>query len=151
MKPPTYFPALVAITQTPIVGSLRRRITPEEATRLQGIPYKPFVDAGMEPSDIYRQLGQIVDRVVLDLVLAQCQGNQLQAAERLGIELVFATDRCPVLDDPWRDSAIPVRFTAFRKACNCFNSESSIENEGIISVPPLTSASKYISPFSVSE
>src|SRR5262245_17047668 len=32
------------------------------------------------------------------------------AAEPLGVELVFATDRCDVLDDPWRDRAIPVRF-----------------------------------------
>lgn len=35
-----------------------------------------------------------------------------EAAARLGVELVFATDRCAVLDDPWRDSAIPVRFHA---------------------------------------
>jgi hypothetical protein len=33
-----------------------------------------------------------------------------EAAERLGVELVFATDRCHLIDDPWRDSAIPIRF-----------------------------------------
>jgi ATP-grasp domain/L-amino acid ligase C-terminal domain 2/ATP-grasp N-terminal domain len=33
-----------------------------------------------------------------------------EAAQRLGVELVFATDRCDMLDDPWQDSAIPVRF-----------------------------------------
>ena len=33
-----------------------------------------------------------------------------QAAARLGIELVLATDRCDRLDDPWRDRAIAVRF-----------------------------------------
>ena len=33
-----------------------------------------------------------------------------EAAARLGAELVFATDRCHVLEDPWRDAAIPVRF-----------------------------------------
>src|SRR5205823_2249972 len=32
------------------------------------------------------------------------------AAERLGVELVFATDRCHMIDDPWRDGAIPIRF-----------------------------------------
>jgi hypothetical protein len=32
------------------------------------------------------------------------------AAARLGIRAVLATDRCHVLDDPWRDNAIPVRF-----------------------------------------
>ena len=33
-----------------------------------------------------------------------------EAAERLGIELVFATDRCHMIEDPWRDAAIPIRF-----------------------------------------
>ncbi|HEY7172770.1 MAG TPA: ATP-grasp domain-containing protein [Vicinamibacterales bacterium] len=48
------------------------------------------------------------------LLLATTTGYQTRAfgdaAERLGIELVFATDRCNVLEDPWRDHAIPVRF-----------------------------------------
>lgn len=48
------------------------------------------------------------------LLLATTTGYQTRAfgdaAERLGVELVFATDRCNVLDDPWRDSAIPIRF-----------------------------------------
>ena len=33
-----------------------------------------------------------------------------EAAARLGVELVYATDRCDHLDDPWRDGAIAVRF-----------------------------------------
>jgi len=33
-----------------------------------------------------------------------------EAAERLGVDLVFATDRCDMLDDPWQDEAIPIRF-----------------------------------------
>ena len=33
-----------------------------------------------------------------------------EAADRLGIELLLATDRCHLLDDPWRDGAVPVRF-----------------------------------------
>ena len=32
------------------------------------------------------------------------------AAARLGIDLVYATDRCHTLDDPWQDQAIPIRF-----------------------------------------
>lgn len=48
------------------------------------------------------------------LVLAATTGYQTrsfgEAAEAQGIELVFATDRCHQLDDPWRDAAIPIRF-----------------------------------------
>ena len=33
-----------------------------------------------------------------------------EAAARLGVDLVLATDRCDRLDDPWRDRAIAVRF-----------------------------------------
>jgi formate-dependent phosphoribosylglycinamide formyltransferase (GAR transformylase) len=32
------------------------------------------------------------------------------AAQKLGVELVFVTDRCHQLDDPWGDRAIPVHF-----------------------------------------
>jgi ATP-grasp domain-containing protein/L-aminoacid ligase-like protein len=48
------------------------------------------------------------------LILATTTGYQTrsfgEAAERLGVELVFATDRCHVIDDPWQDGAIPIRF-----------------------------------------
>jgi biotin carboxylase len=33
-----------------------------------------------------------------------------EAALRLGVDLVFVTDRCHQLDDPWGDRAIPVHF-----------------------------------------
>jgi ATP-grasp domain/L-amino acid ligase C-terminal domain 2/ATP-grasp N-terminal domain len=48
------------------------------------------------------------------LLLATTTGYQTrefgEAAERLGVDLVFATDRCHVIDDPWQDGAIPIRF-----------------------------------------
>src|SRR5438093_5041411 len=48
------------------------------------------------------------------LLLATTTGYQTRsfgdAAERLGVELVFATDRCHMIDDPWRDAAVPIRF-----------------------------------------
>ena len=48
------------------------------------------------------------------LLLSTTTGYQTRAfgdaAERLGVELVFATDRCHQIDDPWRDGAIPIRF-----------------------------------------
>jgi predicted ATP-grasp superfamily ATP-dependent carboligase len=33
-----------------------------------------------------------------------------QAAQELGVDLTFVTDRCHQLDDPWGDDAIPVHF-----------------------------------------
>lgn len=33
-----------------------------------------------------------------------------EAAERIGVPITLATDRCHVLDDPWGDRAIPVKF-----------------------------------------
>src|SRR5215831_14531626 len=48
------------------------------------------------------------------LLLATTTGYQTrafgEAAEKLGVDLVFATDRCHLLDDPWQDAAIPIRF-----------------------------------------
>ena len=48
------------------------------------------------------------------LLLAATTGYQTrtfgEAAARLGVDLVFATDRCDMLEDPWQDAAIPVRF-----------------------------------------
>ena len=48
------------------------------------------------------------------LLLATTTGYQTrafgEAAERLGVDLVYATDRCNVLDDPWQDAALPIRF-----------------------------------------
>ena len=48
------------------------------------------------------------------LLVAATTGYQVRAfgaaAERADAELVFATDRCDQIEDPWRDGAIPVRF-----------------------------------------
>ncbi len=48
------------------------------------------------------------------LLFAATTGYQIrvfaEAAQRLGVDLTLATDRCHVLEDPWGDRAIPVRF-----------------------------------------
>jgi hypothetical protein len=48
------------------------------------------------------------------LLVATTTGYQIRsfghAAEKLGVRLVFASDRCDRLQDPWWDQAIPVRF-----------------------------------------
>ncbi|QNN51793.1 DNA cytosine methyltransferase [Nocardioides mesophilus] len=55
-KRPTYLPALVAITQTSIVGPLERRLSPREAARLQGLP-DSFIFADQPAAATYRQMG----------------------------------------------------------------------------------------------
>jgi DNA (cytosine-5)-methyltransferase 1 len=59
-KKATYVPALVAITQTSIIGKQKRRITTRECARLQGLPdWYDFVD---QPEAItYKQLGNGVN------------------------------------------------------------------------------------------
>jgi biotin carboxylase len=48
------------------------------------------------------------------LLFAATTGYQIRvfadAARRLGVDVTLATDRCHVLDDPWGDHAVPVKF-----------------------------------------
>lgn len=48
------------------------------------------------------------------LLLCSTTGYQtrafMAAAEKLGLRVIFASDRCHVLDDPWRDGALAIRF-----------------------------------------
>lgn len=59
VKKSTYLPALVAITQTSVIGSRRRRITPREAARMQG--FSDTFSFGDQPDRYtYKQLGNAV-------------------------------------------------------------------------------------------
>lgn len=60
VKPPTYLPALVAITQTSVIGRRRRRITPTEAAGLQGMDPAVVLRAELNNAITYRQLGNAV-------------------------------------------------------------------------------------------
>jgi DNA (cytosine-5)-methyltransferase 1 len=70
-KKSTYVPALVAITQTSIVGRHKRRITTREGARLQGLPdWYDFVD--QNDSVTYKQLGNGVNvGAVYNVIKAQ--------------------------------------------------------------------------------
>jgi formate-dependent phosphoribosylglycinamide formyltransferase (GAR transformylase) len=69
------------------------------------------------------------------LLVAATTGYQTRsfaaAAARRGIDVVLATDRCHVLEDPWRDRAIPVRFEEPDKAAETL---SAIPVDGIVAV-----------------
>lgn len=55
-----------------------------------------------------------------------------EAAERLGIDLALATDRCHVLDDPWGDHALALRFEDPEGAASAI--ASAIQVDGIVAV-----------------
>jgi biotin carboxylase len=80
-------------------------------------------------------MGRVGKRV---LVLATTTGYQIrsfgEAADALGVRLVFASDRCDQLDDPWWDRAIPVRFHDLAQSVDAIVSSAGPEIGGIIAV-----------------
>ena len=88
VKPATYLPALVAITQTSVIGSRRRRITPVEAGRLQGLPDMVFPRAGVDDATAYRQAGNGVNVGVVQFVAAHLFNS---AGVQWGSPIVEAT------------------------------------------------------------
>lgn len=69
VKKPTYFPGLVAITQTSIVGKYKRRLTPREVARLQSFPddFK-FI---AEDKVTYRQLGNSLNVEIIKFMASR--------------------------------------------------------------------------------
>jgi biotin carboxylase len=91
---------------------------------------------GTESGSFANLVGVKVRRVLL---LATTTGYQTRAfgdaAERLDIELMFATDRCHVLDDPWRDHAIAIRFDDERgSAAAILNEAARRPIDGVLAV-----------------
>ncbi len=65
VKPGTYFPALVAITQTSIVGKRKRFLTPRECARLQSFPDSFQYDE--KDAQAYKQFGNSINVGLVEL------------------------------------------------------------------------------------
>lgn len=86
VKRPDYFPALVAITQTSIIGKLKRRLTPRECARLQSFPdsFKlPERDAVA-----YKQFGNSVNVAVVYWLASQLLGKEDETSLRERVQLL---------------------------------------------------------------
>ena len=90
VKTATYLPALVAITQTsivgPKVGHLReyRKLTPSEAAKLQGIPADTFARASMDDRAAYKQLGNGVNVGVVRLAALAMMKRSMRSTSTRG-------------------------------------------------------------------
>lgn len=69
VKSATVFPALVAIVQIPIIGKVRRRLTPREAARLQSFP-DTFI-CNSNDHQAYKQFGNAVNVKVIQYMAEQ--------------------------------------------------------------------------------
>ncbi len=73
------------------------------------------------------------------LLFAATTGYQIrvfaEAARRLGMQVVLATDRCHVLEDPWGDHAIPVRFEQIDASVERISAEAAARPfDGVVAV-----------------
>jgi DNA (cytosine-5)-methyltransferase 1 len=106
-KRPTYLPALVAITQTSIIGPRQRRLSPREAARLQGFP-EGFDFGDQRDAQTYRQLGNSVNIGVVWHVMRQHvqRDSDILKQTAAGRRIISAVDGAP--DSP--DSLLRSRF-----------------------------------------
>lgn len=66
VKRATYYPALVAMNQTSIIGPRKRKLTPRECARLQSFPESFILDEN--DAKAYKQLGNAVNVEVVKLI-----------------------------------------------------------------------------------
>ena len=96
VKPPTYLPALVAITQTSVVGpGLRengrffRKLTPVEAGRLQGIPDRVYQGGVVDDKIAYKQLGNAVNAGLIAAISSLLLGGKFSSLANSRMDALF--------------------------------------------------------------
>lgn len=95
----THLPALVAITQTPVLGPLRRKLSTREAARLQGLPDE-FTFGDQRDSLTFKQMGNGVSAGVVWAVLKAhvARDRELLLATSSGRAILASVEGAP--DDP---------------------------------------------------
>ncbi|MBO3100920.1 DNA cytosine methyltransferase [Cellulomonas fengjieae] len=109
-KRATWTPALVAITQTTIVGPRERRLSPREAARLQGMP-DGFRFDGQTSAATYKQLGNGVNVGVVWHILREHVNRDRDILETTsdGRAVLAAVDAAPESPDKVLDEMFPVK------------------------------------------
>jgi DNA (cytosine-5)-methyltransferase 1 len=90
VKPGTYFPALVAITQTSIVGKRKRFLTPRECARLQSFPDSFQYDE--KNAQAYKQFGNSIN-VSLVKIFARYMFGDKDTQHQYSKEVQFPPDK----------------------------------------------------------
>ena len=94
VKPGTYFPALVAITQTSIVGKRKRFLTPRECARLQSFPDSFIYDD--KNAQAYKQFGNSINVALVKLFALYMFGDR-DVQERYSFKAQFGKANEPTL------------------------------------------------------
>jgi len=105
-KRSTYVPALVAITQTSIIGKFGRRLSPKEAARLQGLPDWYSFD-GQSDAATYKQLGNGVNVGVVWHVVRTAVKTYEEILQKSCPGLVDSVNGAPINPDVALESFKP--------------------------------------------
>lgn len=99
-KQATYLPALVAITQTSIVGPRERRLSPRETVRLQGLP-DWFDFSHQRPAATYKQMGNGVNVGAVWHVLREhvARDEDILKRTKAGRQIIDAVLTAPLSPD----------------------------------------------------
>jgi DNA (cytosine-5)-methyltransferase 1 len=108
VKRPNYVPALVAITQTTIIGPYKRRITPIEAARLQGIS-DSFSFGNQSDVLSYKQLGNGVAVSAVYQVIKAAVERDSEILAKTNTELLKSVRKAPKSNSKTTKEALKIK------------------------------------------